>query len=368
MKKIFLVYLLSFQFFACAQNNISLKEKFSSLFLVGAVINQEDYQILDKDPKIIEIVQGDFNALTPENSMKWMHIHPNFDKYTFSNADKIVKFSENNDMYLLGHTLLWHNQVPSYVYDIRDKITFENHVKKHITTVVNRYSGKVDMWDVVNEALEDDGSLRKTVFFEMMGENYIEKAFKFANEIDPDVALAYNDYNLYKPDKRKGAIRIIKSLKDKGIRIDAVGIQAHWDLDFPSIELIEETIIELASTGVDVMITELDITVIPNPWALAGINRDEFKKFEGDKKWNPYENGLPKNIEKKLTKRYQDIFKLFVKHSDKISRVTFWGTTDKYTWRNDNPIRNRVDYPLLFDRDYNKKLAYDAIMDIKIKK
>ena len=154
MKKIFLVYLLSFQFFACAQNNISLKEKFSSLFLVGAVINQEDYQILDKDPKIIEIVQGDFNALTPENSMKWMHIHPNFDKYTFSNADKIVKFSENNDMYLLGHTLLWHNQVPSYVYDIRDKITFENHVKKHITTLVNRYSGKVDMWDVVNEALE----------------------------------------------------------------------------------------------------------------------------------------------------------------------------------------------------------------------
>ena len=195
-------------------------------------------------------------------------------------------------------------------------------MKKHITTVVNRYSRKVDMWDVVNEALDDDGSLRKTVFFEMMGENYIEKAFKFANEIDPDVALAYNDYNLYKPDKRKGAIRIIKSLKDKGIRIDAVGIQAHWDLDFPSIELIEETIIELASTGVDVMITELDITVIPNPWALAGINRDEFKKFEGDKKWNPYENGLPKNIEKKLTKRYQDIFKLFVKHSDKISRVT----------------------------------------------
>jgi len=265
----------------------------------------------------------------------------------------------------LGHTLVWHNQVPEYVSQITDKNKFNLHLKNHIFQVVTRYKGKVDMWDVVNEALNDDGTLRETIFLEMLGENYIEKAFQYANEYDSNVALAYNDYNLYKPKKRQGAIRIINSLKEKGIRIDAVGIQAHWDLHFPSIQQIEETIIDLAATGVDVMITELDITVIPNPYELAGIAREEFKKFEGDKKWDPYQSGIPDNVQKKLTKRYHDIFELFVKHHDKISRVTFWGINDKYTWRNENPIRGRSDYPLLFDRDYNEKPAYDKLINLE---
>ena len=269
-------------------------------------------------------------------------------------------------MYLLGHTLVWHNQVPDYVSKIEDKSKFNLHVKNHIFQLVTRFKGKVDMWDVVNEALNDDGTLRETIFLEMMGDNYIEKAFQYANDTDPNVELAYNDYNLWKPKKRKGAIKIINSLKDKGIRIDAVGIQAHWDLHFPSIEEIEETIVDLAATGVDVMITELDITVIPNPYELAGIAREEFKKFEGDKKWDPYQSGIPDNIQKKLTNRYKEIFELFVKHHDKISRVTFWGTTDKYTWRNENPIRGRTDYPLLFDRDYKKKPAYKALVEMDL--
>lgn len=343
----------------------SLKDKFEDDFLIGATINQEDYQIVGKDARAIKIVLKDFNAVTPENSMKWMHIHPEFDEYTFSNADKIVDFAKANDMYLLGHTLIWHNQVPDYIYNIKDKKTFEKHVQKHINTVVNRYKGKVDMWDVVNEALNDDGTLRETVFSDMLGNNYIETSFSLANNADPNVALAYNDYNLYKPKKRKGAISIINSLKKKGIRIDAVGIQAHWDLHFPSIEEIEKTILELAATGVDVMITELDITVIPNPYELAGIAREEFKKFEGDKKWDPYQAGIPNDVQEKLTKRYKDIFELFVKHNDKISRVTFWGINDKYTWRNDNPINNRTDYPLLFDREYKKKPSYNALINVK---
>ena len=343
----------------------SLKEKFDDKFLIGATINQEDYQIVDTDARAIEIVKKDFNAVTPENSMKWMHIHPEFEEFTFSNADKIVDFAKENNMYLLGHTLVWHNQVPDYIYNIKDKETFQDHVQKHINTVVKRYTGKVDMWDVVNEALNDDGTLRKTVFLDMLGEDYIEQAFSLANNVDPNVALAYNDYNLYKPKKRKGAIRIINSLKKKGIRIDAVGIQAHWDLHFPSIEEIEKTIVELAETGVDVMITELDITVIPNPYELAGIAREEFKKFEGDKEWDPYQAGIPSDIQEKLTNRYRDIFELFVKHKNKISRVTFWGINDKYTWRNENPINNRTDYPLLFDREYNEKPAYDALIDLK---
>ena len=365
IKNLVIIFFGFYSITSCSQISNNLKDKFEDYFLIGATINQEDYKIIDQDKKAIDIIIKDFNAVTPENSMKWMHIHPEYEKFTFSNADKIVEFAQENDMYLLGHTLVWHNQVPQYVSQITDKNKFNLHLKNHIFQVVTRYKGKVDMWDVVNEALNDDGTLRETIFLEMLGENYIEKAFQYANEYDSNVALAYNDYNLYKPKKRQGAIRIINSLKEKGIRIDAVGIQAHWDLHFPSIQQIEETIIDLAATGVDVMITELDITVIPNPYELAGIAREEFKKFEGDKKWDPYQSGIPDNVQKKLTKRYHDIFELFVKHHDKISRVTFWGINDKYTWRNENPIRGRSDYPLLFDRDYNEKPAYDKLINLE---
>ena len=367
MRNLFILIFFCIPLLACSQNNGNLKDKYADYFLIGATINQEDYQIIDKDEKVLKIVSENFNSLTPENSMKWMHAHPEYSKFTFSNAQKITDFAKDNDMYLLGHTLVWHNQVPEYISEINDRGKFNLHLKNHIFQLVTRFKGKVNMWDVVNEALNDDGTLRETVFLNMMGDDYIDKAFQYANDSDPNVELAYNDYNLYKPKKRAGAIRIINSLKDKGIRIDAVGIQAHWDLHFPSIQEIEKTIIELAATGVDVMITELDITVIPNPYELAGIAREEFKKFEGDKKWDPYQSGIPENVQKKLTKRYKDIFELFVKHHDKISRVTFWGTTDKYTWRNQNPINNRADYPLLFDREYKKKPAYYGLLDIDLK-
>ena len=368
MRNLYILLFSCLPILACSQGKDNLKDKFADYFLIGATINQEDYQIIDKDEKVLKIVSENFNSLTPENSMKWMHSHPEYSKFTFSNAQKITDFAKDNNMYLLGHTLVWHNQVPQYISEIADKGKFNLHLKNHIYQLVTRFKGKVNMWDVVNEALNDDGTLRETVFLKMMGEDYIEKAFQYANDSDPNVELAYNDYNLYKPKKRAGAIRIINSLKEKGIRIDAVGIQAHWDLHFPSIQQIEKTIIELAETGVDVMITELDITVIPNPYELAGIAREEFKKFEGDKKWDPYQTGIPDNVQKKLTNRYKEIFELFVKHHDKISRVTFWGTTDKYTWRNDNPINNRADYPLLFDREYNKKPAFFELLNIDFSK
>ena len=204
MKNFFIITAIVVAYFLYFPNEETLKDKFENDFLIGATINQEDYQIVDRDAQAIKIVQKDFNAVTPENSMKWMHIHPEFNEFTFSNADKIVDFAKENEMYLLGHTLVWHNQVPDYIYNIKDKRTFQDHIEEHINTVVKRYQGKVDMWDVVNEALNDDGSLRKTVFLEMLGENYIEQAFSLANKADPNVALAYNDYNLYKPKKRKG--------------------------------------------------------------------------------------------------------------------------------------------------------------------
>ena len=164
MKNFFIITAIVVASLLYFPNEESLKVKFENDFLIGATINQEDYQIIDKDAKAIKIVQKDFNAVTPENSMKWMHIHPEFNEFTFSNADKIVDFAKENEMYLLGHTLVWHNQVPDYIYNIKDKSTFQEHIEEHVNTVVKRYQGKVDMWDVVNEALNDDGTLRKTVF------------------------------------------------------------------------------------------------------------------------------------------------------------------------------------------------------------
>ena len=182
MKKIFILFFISCPFFACSQEKVSLKDKFEDYFLIGATINQEDFQIIDKDEKILKIVSEDFNSVTPENSMKWMHSHPEHSKFTFSNAQKITDFAKENDMYLLGHTLVWHNQVPDYVSKIEDKSKFNLHVKNHIFQLVTRFKGKVDMCDVVNEALNDDGTLRETIFLEMMGDNYIEKSFQYAND------------------------------------------------------------------------------------------------------------------------------------------------------------------------------------------
>lgn len=219
---------------------------------------------------------------------------------------------------------------------------------------------------MVLRSLNEDGTLRESVFFNIMGSEYIENSFSWANDADPDVNLVYNDYNLCEEPKRKGAIKLIKDLQKKNIKIDGVGIQAHWQLNSPTIEEIEKTIISFSELGIDVMFTELDISVLPSPWELQGAEVNQnFEKFEDDKKMNPYPIKLPDAVKKKLANRYKDIFKLFLKHQDKISRVTFWGVTDKNSWLNDWPIKGRTNYPLLFDRNYQSKIAYKSIIDLK---
>ena len=182
MRNLYILLFSCLPILACSQGKDNLKDKFSDYFLIGATINQEDYQIIDKDEKVLKIVSENFNSLTPENSMKWMHSHPEYSKFTFSNAQKITDFAKDNNMYLLGHTLVWHNQVPEYISEIGDKGKFNLHLKNHIYQLVTRFKGKVNMWDVVNEALNDDGTLRETVFLKMIGDDYIEKAFQYAND------------------------------------------------------------------------------------------------------------------------------------------------------------------------------------------
>jgi endo-1,4-beta-xylanase len=346
------------------ESQISLSDAYKNNFFIGAAISED--QILEKDNRSLSIVRNQYNTITPENAMKWMFLQPSPNKFEFELADKYVEFGLNNKMHIVGHTLVWHSQLADFMNEVTDKTIMSNYVNNHINTIVKRYEGKIDTWDVVNEALNEDGTLRESIFLKTLGENYIIDAFKLAEKVDPDAELAYNDYNLCSPKKREGAIRLIKNLQKEKAKINAVGIQAHWQLNTPSIDEIEKSIIAFEDLGVKVMFTELDISVLPNPWEVVGAGVEQnFDQFIGDPKMNPYPEILPDYMLQKQAKRYEDIFKLFLKHEDKISRVTFWGVTDKTSWLNDWPIKGRTNYPLLFDRSYQSKEAYQSILDLK---
>ena len=341
----------------------SLKKYFSSFFNIGAAINEDIILDLDNDSK--RIVETNFNSITPENSLKWMFIQPSPNYFNFTVSDKYVDFGTKNKMHIVGHALVWHSQLADFIQNIESKAEMTKHFENHIYTLVSRYKGKINAWDVVNEAFNEDGSMRESVFYKLLGKNYIEKAFKLTHNADPNVDLIYNDYNLYKKEKRDGVINMVKQMKSKGIKIDAVGVQAHWSLNQPSLYEIEQIILDISKLGVDVMFTELDISVLPSPWEQVGAEVSQnFSRFEGDPKMDPYPDKLPKSVQNKLAKRYKDIFQLFIKHSDKISRVTFWGVMDKHSWLNDFPIKGRTNYPLLFNRTYQEKEAYKALIEL----
>lgn len=341
----------------------SLSDRYKDLFHLGAAINEDI--ILGKDLQSKNIVTSEFNSITPENSLKWMYLQPFPNKFNFGAADKYVELGIKNNMHIVGHALVWHNQLADFMKTTGSRSEFKKHVENHINTVVSRYKGKIDAWDVVNEAFNENGSLRQSVFKKQMGENYIEDVFKLAETADPDADLIYNDYNLYKPAKRAGVLKMVKKLQENGTKINAIGVQAHWRLNSPSLMEIEQIILDISDLGVEVMFTELDVTVLPNPWELVGAEvTQNFSKFEGDPKMDPYPKALPKSVEKQLAKRYEDIFKLFIKHQDKISRVTFWGVMDKHSWLNDWPIKGRTNYPLLFDRNYQPKKAYNKLINL----
>lgn len=339
----------------------SLKSTFQDNFYMGAAISKE--QITGVNTAEILLLEEQFNSISPENDLKWERIHPEVDSFYFDIADKYVALGKKNDMNIIGHALIWHSQLAPWMHEIKDSLTMAHHVENHINTIVGRYKGKIDTWDVVNEALNEDGSLRESPFLKVMGDQYINYAFHLASIADPDAELVYNDYNLWKPEKREGVIRLVKQLQSKGIKIDGVGMQAHWSLLGPTIEDIENSIIAYAELGVKVMITELDVTVLPNPWDIDGAAVEQnYDQYEGDPTMNPYPEKLSDSAKVQLSKRYEDIFKLFLKHQDKISRVTFWGINDGNSWLNNWPIKGRTNYPLLFDRESQPKEAYYSLL------
>jgi endo-1,4-beta-xylanase len=295
--------------------------------------------------------------------MKAMHLHPEWDRYNFGPADRLVAYAQQNNMPLNGHTLVWHSQLPGFMRRMKNADSVRHFFTDHITTVASRYKGKVYSWDVVNEALNEDGSLRRSVFLQHLGEGYIVEAFRLANQAAPDAELYYNDYNIEQPKKRAGTMALIKKLQSAGVRIDGVGIQGHWHIDNLPLAAIEESILAYAALGVKVMFTELDLTVLPNPW--QNNTADIGRTAEGSAAMNPYTQGLPDSVQVKLAKAYQDLFTLFLKHADKITRVTFWGVNDGHSWLNNFPIRGRTNYPLLFDRNNQPKPAFYAVINTK---
>jgi endo-1,4-beta-xylanase len=158
---------------------------------------------------------------------------------------------------------------------------------------------------------------------------------------------------MWKPAKRDAAIALAKEMRAEGIRIDGIGMQGHYGLESPSLEQIEASILAIAEAGFTVMFTEVDIDVLPNPVNRQGADIDA--TFDSDEKYNPYKSGLPQEIQTKLANRYHDLFALFYKHRDKISRITFWGVSDQNSWLNNWPMRGRTSYPLPFARGYEEK-------------
>ncbi len=347
------------------EGQVLLKDTFKDHFLIGAALHR--WEITGRDNESLALVKKHFNSISPGNAMKWGPIHPKPGYYDFKLADQFVELGEQNDMHMLCHVLIWHAQTPRWVFqdesgEAASRDTLLQRMQDHISTVMGRYKDHIDCWDVVNEAVEEDGSMRKTKWSEIIGDDFVQKAFEFAREADPDAILIYNDYNLYKPEKRDGVVRLIKGLQEKGIKVDAIGLQGHWDLYEPDIEDLEASIIAFSELGCDVMITELDVSALPLPWGFSGAEIST--NFELRDSLNPYPDGLPDSMQAVLAERYADLFRIFVRHSDKISRVTFWGVHDGGSWKNNFPVRGRTDYPLLFDRSFQPKPCFDAVIKV----
>ncbi|MFB6318365.1 endo-1,4-beta-xylanase [Saccharicrinis sp. FJH54] len=362
-----LLFLMVLSTIACvpksSQKELVLKDAFKGKFYLGTALNGA--QITGRDTLAVRIVKEQFNAIVAENCMKSASLQPEEGRFNFSLADQFVKFGEENDMFISGHTLIWHSQIPRWFFtdslgnDVTPEVLKER-MKQHILTVVGRYKGRVEGWDVVNEAILDDGSYRQSKFYQILGKDFIKLAFRLAHQADPEAELYYNDYSMANAGKREGVVKMVKELQQEGIRIDGIGMQTHIGLSYPDLAEYEKSMEAFAGLGLKVMITEMDLTVLPSPWGNTGADIAQNKAYQ--EKINPYKDGLPDSVLQKFNARYLDFFGLFLKHQDQISRVTFWGVTDANSWRNNWPVRGRTDYPLLFDRSGRAKPVVTEII------
>jgi endo-1,4-beta-xylanase len=323
----------------------SLGDIYSEYFAIGAAVNP---RLLDSAE---ELLIKHFTSITTEDALKFSIVHSLEDNYNFAQSDQIVEFAELHNMKVHGHVLIWHKQVPAWLFKDEGKTVSREVLLKrmedHIKTLVGRYKGRIYCWDVINEAISDeDGEIYlKTPWLEIIGEEYIEKAFEFAHEADPDAILLYNDYSAIDAKKSIKIYNMIKGLKEKGIPVHGVGMQGHWYLNWPDYNDVEKAIDLYASLGLEVQITELDLSVYS---------------------WNDKSKQYPEftwELESNQTDQYRMLFNLFREKKDVISSVTFWGVADDYTWLDNWPVKNRKNWPFLFDEDHKPKQSFWAVVD-----
>lgn len=330
-----------------------LKDYYKDYFTMGVAVSPRALKTAEA-----QLILKHFNSITPENAMKMGPIHPSTQKFYWKDADSIAAFAKRNGVRLRGHTLVWHNQTPTWFFTGATgkpvtKSELLERLKEHITTVVKRYKGVVYAWDVVNEVISDNPGeyFRNSDFYKIAGEEFVAKAFQYAHEADPDALLFYNDYNEINPFKRQKIIRMIRDLKQKGIPIHGVGLQAHWAVNEPSKQQLDSTLKQFAELGLNIQITELDISIYPKEHEL----RDR-KREDADTTFNTVK-------EKMQLEKYKMCFELLRKYKDVISSVTFWNISDRYSWLDNFPVKGRKDYPLLFDRNLQPKKVFWEVVN-----
>lgn len=332
--------------------NKGLKDYYATFFPIGAAVSP-----LSLEGKSEELILMQFNSLTPENTMKMGPIHPEENRYNWEPADKIAAFAREHKLKIRGHNLVWHQQTGDWIFKTKkgEQVNREQLLKRlktHIDAVVGRYKGQIYAWDVVNEAVADDSTqfLRKTDWYTIIGEDFISKAFEYAHEADPNAKLFYNDYNAVTPQKRDRIYKLLKKLKESGVPIDGIGIQGHWSIYGPSEMDLRKAIEMYSSLGLDVQITELDVSIYPSEQG-----RRDFRPGESDK--------FTPELQQKQMEKYEMLFRVFRDYKDAITGITFWNVSDKHSWLDTFPVKGRKNYPLLFDEDYQPKKAYWKVVD-----
>jgi endo-1,4-beta-xylanase len=368
-----LLLLVSSMLVGSGSERPALKDVFRDAFVMGAAVNEAI--VSGEDAAAQALVVRHFGSITIENAMKAGPINPEPGVWNFGPADAFVEFGQKHNLFIVGHTLVWHNQTPAWFFHDEAGTPHTpqaqiERMRRHIEAVAGRYKGRVHAWDVVNEVIDDDGSYRPTTWVKGVGsgDELVKAAFRFASEYAPDAELYYNDFNAWRPAKRDGIVRMVKMLQAEGIRIDGVGIQGHWGLNYPKTEYIEAAIDAYAALGVKVMITELDVDVLPltREGQIIGtvMSHPQFQLEEFKAYLDPWPLGLPADVERQVAERWAELFRIFYDRRDTIARVTLWGVHDGMSWKNDYPVPGRTNYPLLFGRDRQPKPAFDAVVGV----
>lgn len=326
-----------------AEEEESLKKRYENAFLIGGAVSGERIQRTDS-----ALVVRHFSSITCDNAMKPLHVHPQEEVWDFEKSDWLVNFARNNGLWVRGHTLVWHQTTPDWFFmdgeSVASSTLLKERMRKHIFTLLTRYRNLVFCWDVVNEGVDvkQDNYYRRSKWYDILGEEYMDYAFRFAHEAAPEADLYYNDYNLCDPDKRDATYAILKQMKDRGVPIDGIGFQAHWKIGHPTEYEIRAAFNKFISLGLKIQITELDVSIYQN-------DKEEMLPFT-------------RELEEQQAAYYKMCFNLFEEYKEHIDCVSFWGIADNHTWLNNFPVEGRKNYPLLFDEKLAPKQAYYRVI------